>query len=204
MAGNGRGFIGIGVILLAVASGFFYFISPAEDNVSNNGGAPPGADIPRQLYPSPETAVSMVYRLMAEGSPAQNVCVLPFTQLGAQQFAKDFGAPSCEQAVQQLTTKITDTHAYAIAPIDMPYSVAHYSTKNLAIISSCDIGVHGGPSLGKFVLTQQSTGWIITGHQRDPDPCPGATSNSNLPTSNSATSAPASTTAISSGAIPAS
>jgi hypothetical protein len=132
----------------------------------HRGGGVPGAGTPLRGAANPEFAVVSVYSSVAANEPAL-VCG---STLDAQQFVRDFNASSCEQAVSELSKKVTDRDAYAGTVV--PVSAIHQDSPLVATVYSCAIKVEGGPSLGTFNLARGDNGWVIVGHAADPATCP--------------------------------
>jgi hypothetical protein len=118
---------------------------------------------------TPELAVQTVYKSVAidDGTRA---CLGVLQPAASQQFAKDFGTNTCEQAIDQLSKKVADKIAYK--DLSIPQSSVRTNSPSTATIYSCAIGIESGPSLGTFGLTNSGNGWFITAHTSDPATCP--------------------------------
>lgn len=169
---RGRVLLPIGIAVMALVGGGYYFadtvFAPADNG---DNGVPPGAGVPLRGPANPVYAVTSVYAAIAAGDPGK-VCPDLFTDQGRAQFAHDIGAgaATCDDAVRAAATKVTNGDAYA--GLSVPLSAVHLVGASSATVYSCAVDVSGGPKLGAFVLANTTNGWIIVGHQPDPDPCP--------------------------------
>lgn len=133
---------------------------------------PPGpADLPapknqaHELAQHPDDAVTDVYYFTATKVP-DHACFY-FLGAAAHEFAQAFGASTCEAAIQQLESQVTDAGTYAT-----PTLIANRNLTSPMTISSCDFTIQGGPVLGTFTVTQQpDQTWGITAYQRQPTSC---------------------------------
>ena len=174
-----RAYLPAGIVILAVLGGGQYYLSnifaPADTGTGGSNGSGSGADIPLQGEPSAEKAVLEVYKGVADGTP-DRPCNYSLKGSGGAAFARDLGAPNCEQAITQESAKVTDKNTYKQQTIPAAAVHPQFPTKT-ATIYSCAMGVEGGPSLGTFLLKNDGNGWYISGHQPDPATCPPAESN---------------------------
>ncbi|HEY0501601.1 MAG TPA: hypothetical protein VGD48_38045 [Kutzneria sp.] len=174
-----RAYLPAGIVILAVLGGGQYYLSnifaPADTGSGSGGtGGVPGADVPLSGPLTPELAVQAVYKAVAVDDPTR-ACSSVLKGAAGAAFAKDLGGASCEQAITQLSAKVTDKNTYKDQSI--PLGAVHPATPtSTATVNSCAIGVEGGPDLGMFTLENHGNGWYIAGHQPDPTPCPAAES----------------------------
>jgi hypothetical protein len=126
------------------------------------------------LAGSPHEAVRKVYQRVADDSP-EFVCG-QFNSAAAQQFADDFQAGTCEDAVHQINARIDKTQkGYKNTWADyqgLPLTLGGMDLKNPPAgvtsveISSCDVTV--SPKLGAFKLQKvERDQWIIVEHRKE-------------------------------------
>jgi len=165
-----RAYLLIGIALLAAGGGVQYYLSNifAPANNGSNAGVPPGAGTPLQGPFSPGIAVRFVYAAVGNDKP-DIACLDILSGQGGLEFARDFGAASCADAVHKEATKVTNNADYAGTVV--PVTAVH-ETGSSATVYSCAMDISDGDSLGTFLLANTSNGWIITGHRPDPPTCP--------------------------------
>ncbi|TCP53179.1 hypothetical protein EV191_105246 [Tamaricihabitans halophyticus] len=144
-----------------------YFGTEDSDNAAETGG---GTYVETQLLSTtPHEAVRKVYKHVAQGR-ADLGCGR-FTASAARQFANNFDEPNCTAAIKQLSTEVENMNAYAEPWF--PNSAYRTPSGDHTTISSCEMTVEGGPSLGVFTLKQVEKGqWIVDRHEQEPNPCP--------------------------------
>jgi hypothetical protein len=126
-----------------------------------------------RLATNPKDGVAAVYHIVAE-APPDEAC-LEFSPAARAEFARDLGAPTCLQAVRHIHAELDRAAVNAYAFVQVPDS-ALVRNGTSAQVSSCGMTIDAGPRLGLFTLTQDSSDeWLITGHSREPDPCPAPT-----------------------------
>lgn len=160
------------IVVLILVWGYNHYFGTTEDNNVQGGAGPGPVQEPGRLSPSPQQAVIALYKLVAQGG-ATEACTLVFDHQGGLDFARDFGAATCEAAVTKLAAQVTaeGRDTYAAPKIGDDNLVISGAS---AVVSSCQLHVTGGPALGKLLLTQNSGGWVISGHQ--PETCASSTS----------------------------
>lgn len=168
------------VILLALYFAFDYFFGKENQDApaSQTGGQ---SDTNRsQRRNQPDDIVRAVYWKIADNDAV--VACVQFTDEAKRQFADNFGASSCEQAVAALHAQVTSAKDYYLPKFPPEWLRQANSGVTSVEISSCVLTVSGGPELGWFKVeeTPQLGQWIITEH-RWPETCP-RTTGSTAPT----------------------
>lgn len=163
------GLLLFGVLTLAVLSGVLYFLSNIFAPADTSGGVPAGAGTPLKGAANPSYAVVSVYTAVAANEP-ELVCNDVLSGAGGLRFASDFGTTSCAEAIHKEFKNVTDRNAYA--GLTVPLDAVHQDSSSSATVYSCAMTVTGGGSLGTFVLSGSSNGWIVIDHRPDPANCP--------------------------------
>lgn len=133
---------------------------------------------------NPYEAVRRVYEDVAEGS-GSTAC-LRFDERARQQFSKNLGFATCDQAAAALSGRVTDVNAYAeslpsAAPDDAAWAALEKVHRGGTLtVDSCTAaatngGVKGGPALGTFAVTRLADAageqWLISDHKPGPTRC---------------------------------
>ncbi|SDN14759.1 hypothetical protein [Allokutzneria albata] len=154
------------IFLLVLAGLWWYFFGGSGGNSGGGGGGGGQGHKPR-LDSEPDSTVLVVYQAVASNN-AREACV-SFTPEAAATFARNMGAETCDQAIQQLNTQVTNKVAYNDTSIP-PKKIMTSGSKSS--ISSCEMNVNGGKRLGLFILQRLSDGgWIIADHESEPADC---------------------------------
>lgn len=164
------------LIVIGLASwAYRHFFGSADDNNAQSGQPKStqqarqveGADGAKQAVADVYIAAANIHEALADGDSADadqsaNQACLEFDDNTVKQFAADLHASGCAQALEHLA--ITDPDAYRSVELrGLPEP-----TGAIATISSCSFDVTGGPRLGTFTVSKQSTGkWIVTGHRNE-------------------------------------
>ncbi|SDJ79319.1 hypothetical protein SAMN04487820_102119 [Actinopolyspora mzabensis] len=132
----------------------------------SNGSAPGGEESrSAMLQRSPTAAVRAVYDELA--NRPDTVCLL-FDEDARSGFAAVHDAENCGAAARRLNERVAERLEYKNPDIDRN-AVREFESEtggSWARISSCDLGVSGGPRLGIFRLRQESSGgWLIDGYE---------------------------------------
>jgi hypothetical protein len=120
------------------------------------------------LKDNPYESVRQVYQRVAGNSP-DFACGV-FSDEAAQQFAEHFNARDCPDAIRMLNAQVDKAPGSktAYAEPDFHGRMGEQPSEGSITISSCDLGVTGGPRLGAFTVSRVDKGqWLITGHQRE-------------------------------------
>jgi len=109
-----------------------------------------------------------MYQWAAKGDQIDNTtgfCARLFNEAGKAEFVHDFGGPDCETVVRGLANKVS---ALVNPPLIDDYG------KQVIEISSChDLRLQpGSMGLGRLTVSRFGTGWVISGHEPEADPCP--------------------------------
>ncbi|UJW33616.1 hypothetical protein L3Q67_07560 [Saccharothrix sp. AJ9571] len=156
------------VLLIAGKLAYNHFFGTGEED--NRPAAETGGGNYQErplLAPTPYESVRGVYDHIAQND-ATDTCNL-FDEQARQQFAVNMGFPDCKAAATALNALVTHDNDYAES-IKKRSDVPIQSTMR---ISSCSYTVKGGPSLGAFTVTMvEHEQWLITGHEKEPNPCP--------------------------------
>ncbi|SFT59296.1 hypothetical protein SAMN04487904_104105 [Actinopolyspora lacussalsi subsp. righensis] len=133
---------------------------------ASNGSSPGGEESrSAMLQRSPTAAVRTVYDELA--NRPDTVCLL-FDGDARRAFADVHDAANCRAAARRLNERVTERLDYKNPEIDRN-AVREFESEtggSWARLSSCDLGVSGGPRLGVFRLRQESSGgWRIDGYQ---------------------------------------
>jgi hypothetical protein len=166
------------IIGLALSWGY-HRLSPSSAN-DNRPAAETGGGTyhtNRLLSRNPYQAVRAVYDGIGKNDPNRQLMAGkscgPMREDIQQKFAVDMGYTDCAQAAYGLAAQVTNLNAY-IESIPS-YVSAPYGDKDVTVYS-CQFGIHGGPSLGTFTVSEVENGqWLITGHSADPTTCPALT-----------------------------
>ncbi|QFU94040.1 hypothetical protein YIM_44530 [Amycolatopsis sp. YIM 10] len=132
------------------------------------------------LQPNPYRAVQLVYQQIAQGLP--DMACGNLSKAAQAKFAADLGFADCAQAVNQLSTEVTNKTQYSQS---IPFNKSGQPPGDVVVIDSCDYEIKGGGrALGVFTVERQHTDasggqvkgeqWLITGHEPGPNPCSGA------------------------------
>lgn len=160
-------FAGFTAIIVYMVYQLFFADNPKDLPASVTGGGRTNTNL--VLDTNPYAAVRRVYQRVAENMPTE-VCSR-FTDEAARQFAADFGASNCPEAVVQLSTQVDTAPGgrNAYAEPDFHGKMQEFDNQVSTIdISSCDMGITAGPRLGRFTLNRISMGqWIIAGHHNE-------------------------------------
>jgi hypothetical protein len=146
----------------------YYFGDDSEDLPASETGGQTFTDR-TMLQTRPHESVRMVYHRIADGDIP--VACGQFTDEAARQFAADFDAPSCGDAVTKLHAQVIGRKNDYAEPV-FPADVRNVSLDETVVeISSCRAQVTGGPRLGWFKVekTPHKGQWIITAHR--PETC---------------------------------
>lgn len=157
-------------VLLVLLLVYAFLSSLGGGGAGNSGGTPGAADQGASpvLPDTPRGTIIAVYDLIAGRENPGTVCVL-FTPPVRARFAADHGAPDCTTAAEQLSARVTDSTAYKNP--EFPEGAVKIVGAQ-ASVSSCLLGVRGGPRLGKFGLRRQPEGgWLIDGYEHE-SACP--------------------------------
>ncbi|TCO65308.1 hypothetical protein [Actinocrispum wychmicini] len=147
--------------------------SSQDDGKGTHGLAGPG-DLkdPGRPPGSPSAALNTLYLYAATGTRADyatNACKLLFSPEGKQAFVADFGGGDCESVIRGLDGKV--------GPLRQIPLIDTIGKSEIEISSCRQLQLREGTTgLGRFTLKKVSDGWVITGHQSEPDPCPATTS----------------------------
>ncbi|MET0235582.1 MAG: hypothetical protein ABW224_13135 [Kibdelosporangium sp.] len=162
--------LGLVVVIAAVAWGCTFVretLNPAtkDDGLGVAGGSGPGGEEQRLNSENPNAAIAAVYNYVSAGD--KNACRL-FEPIAAKKFADDFGASDCEAAVRRLAGTVD--RAPEVKPLT-------WSGVQTLTVSSCAKlkPKPGARLLGEFTFTKHSNGWLVSGHESEPDPCPAPT-----------------------------
>jgi hypothetical protein len=186
------------VVVLAVVWAFnHYFGPPPDDGLGVQGQAGPGQRTdPGKASVSPGAAVDTLYRLASQGKKpdfdgksdfATDACAL-FDAQGRAEFVRDFGGdtsrgfegPDCPTIVRAMDGKV--------GVLQVKPSVDLVGKKVIELSSCRDLRLKPGtPGLGKLTMTPFGDGWIISGHEAEPEPCPAPTTTTSAPTTSSST-----------------
>jgi hypothetical protein len=155
--------------VLGVAGKLLYdHFFPAQDDdrpASETGGGTYHAN--KILSTQPYEAVRKVYQQIAQGRP--DLACGYFDTPVQDQFARDFQAADCRQAVLALKNQVRNVNDYAESISPQQYD----PSATTLTINSCDFSISGGPALGVFTVTKVDKGqWLITGHSPGPATCP--------------------------------
>lgn len=171
------------VIVIVLASWAYnhFFGSSDKDNPPVVPAAPPGHQGGLNAAPPrPDRTIQSVYAGVATKGDA--TCNL-FTTSGKRQFARDFHARNCLDALGKLRSRVTDSNSYSI--LHFQDAIVHKTAKT-ATISSCRADITGGPSLGAFTLQRQPLGgWYVSAHR--PEQCSSTRSGTEAPSATAPT-----------------
>lgn len=133
------------------------------------------------LKRNPYEAVRSVYDAIAQGKKPSFTCGRFDEDNQIQrEFAENLNYRDCAQAARQLHERVDDVNGYAES---IPSSTSKPIKGDTVTVSSCDFDITGGPALGTFTLTKIEHGqWIITGHEKGPEPCPETSEGGTAPT----------------------
>ena len=165
----------VAIVIIGLIWAYNHYFGPPPDNGLVTGGAGPGQKVDPGKEPgNPNEILNTLYQNVGLGYGNES-CYL-FNEQGKAAFAASYQAPTCEAAVAKLQGKAATLSA--IPRIS-------FTGKTQIAVSSCDLAVRPGTeSLGRFALVRFGQGWIISGHEPEPSPCPSDTSTSGPPTSN--------------------
>ncbi|MGJ7905610.1 hypothetical protein ACOQFL_03915 [Actinopolyspora sp. H202] len=154
------------LVLLLVLMYLYNSMFGGGSGQGSNGAAPGGEESrSAMLQRSPTAAVRAVYDELA--NRPDTVCLL-FDEDARSSFADVHDAANCEAVAQRLNERVSERIEYKNPDIDRN-AVREFESESggsWARISSCDLGVSGGPRLGVFRLRQESSGgWRIDGYQ---------------------------------------
>ncbi|OLF16484.1 nuclear transport factor 2-like protein [Actinophytocola xanthii] len=163
------------VVLLLVAAGYFaidYFLGgpPDQPKASEIGG---GQQKTTLLFEeSPRAAVQRIYDDVAQGDP-EAACGR-FTDDARAEFTSHFGSygGDCREIVAALNAEVVPGQKSEYAnPANMT-SVSRVPATDTVTISSCTLGVRGGPLLGRLTVSrdrgsQGGNQWIVTAHEQE-------------------------------------
>jgi hypothetical protein len=176
------------VVLLLAGVGWFaidYFLGgpPEQPRAHEIGG---GKTEDRLLFETdPRNAVQKIYDDIAQGDP-ESACQR-FTPDARAEFADhlhSYGA-SCEEIVREIHTTVADARMKdEYANPDKLSTVTVQPTDEPVTVSSCALGVEGGPALGALTVAKipgsaggddPSVGgqYIVTEHAAEPADCAG-------------------------------
>ena len=157
-------------LLLIIIVGFkltynYFFPTKGDRPASETGG---GTYHTYDIFPtSPYEAVRAIYDFIHQRDV---LACTRFDDTARAQFVADLGYATCEQAISGLGQQVTDAWAYSFS---IPSYGKEAKVPSPIKISSCSYDIQGGPPLGTFILTKVERGqWLITGHEKDPTPCP--------------------------------
>jgi len=163
------------VVLLLVAAGYLaidYFLGgpPSQPPASQIGGRQQEGTL--LFEENPRAAVQRVYDDVAQGDP-EAACGR-FTEQARAQFAEHFGSygGTCEEVVSGLNAQVVPGQKSEYAnPAEMT-SVTRGTTTDSVTVSSCNLGVRGGPPLGRMTVTRDwnskgTNQWIVTRHESE-------------------------------------
>ncbi|MCT2587238.1 hypothetical protein [Actinophytocola gossypii] len=163
------------VVLLLVAAGYLaidYFLGgpPAQPPASQIGGRQQEGTL--LFEENPRAAVQRVYDDVAQGDP-ESACGR-FTEEARADFAEHFASygDTCEEVVAGLNAEVVPGQKSEYAnPAEMT-SVTRGTTTDSVTVSSCTIGVQGGPPLGRMTVTRDwnskgTNQWIVTAHEAE-------------------------------------
>ncbi|MDI5974676.1 hypothetical protein [Amycolatopsis magusensis] len=169
------------LLLLALAATWAYnHFFPGEDEDLPAPEAGRGTySATELLQPNPYRAVQLVYQQIAQNRP--DLACGNLAKPAQAKFAADLGFADCEQAVNQLSTEVTNKTQYAQS---IPFNRSGELPGDVFVIDSCDYDIKGGGrALGVFTVERQKVDasgapvkgeqWLITGHEAGPNPCPG-------------------------------
>lgn len=161
-------YLGLALLVASLAYDYSFGGDDSEDRPAAETGG--GTYHTNQILSTdPQEAVRKVYRGVGNNN-AEQACGR-FEDSVQQEFAENFGADNCGQAIAQLHGDVENLTDY-VEPDFPPESNAAPFT-GTARISSCAMDVTDGPRLGLFSLTEVEKGqWLITGHEAEADPCP--------------------------------
>lgn len=159
------------VLLLIIVLGLYfayqhYFGSNDENLPASKTGGHTFTDR-ELLLKAPDQTVRMLYQRVGEGET--EVSCGQFTKEAADQFARNFNATSCQDAVTALSKQLTGRKNDYAEP-GFPQEMRNLpSSVSVLEISSCRLQVVGGPRLGWFRVekTPYDGQWIITEHQTE-------------------------------------
>ncbi|HEX2134009.1 MAG TPA: hypothetical protein VHH15_20885 [Actinophytocola sp.] len=163
------------VVLLLVAAGYLaidYFLgdAPSQPTASERGGRKQEGTL--LFEENPRAAVRWVYDDVAQGDP-ERACGR-FTVKARDQFAENFSAygNTCEEAVAGLNAEVVPGQKSEYANPSEMNSVDRYPTTDSVTVSSCTLGVRGGPPLGQLTVTRDRNSkggnqWIVTAHESE-------------------------------------
>lgn len=157
------------LIVLLLVGGWLYQRLLGDGGGNGEGAVMPppqtAANAPAIGGDTPTATVIGIYGFVAAGRPGDACAV--FTDSGRRQFAADFGATSCQTAVDTLHRRVTNPTAYSnsvVSASDLGGNGDSYR-KDTFTVSSCQAAITGGPSLGAFVLTRApNRTWLVSGH----------------------------------------
>src|SRR5205823_9907704 len=114
---------------------------------------------------SASAAIDTLYRRAAvgdQGTAATTACKSLFNDAGKNAFVRDFNGTDCESVVRGLAGKV----GVLVRP-----PLIDETGKQSVVISSCDdLQLRDGTmGLGKFTISRVSDGWIISGHEPEPN-----------------------------------
>lgn len=169
-------YILIAIIALNTAYQHYFGVDDSDDAAKTGGGKTRTNLV---LPTTPRETVRLLYDHITKPAPVE-ACQL-FTPQAAKSFASNMHTATCQIAINELNAKVTSKAMYA-EPV-FPSHLSQPPMGNTMRISSCELEVQNGERLGEFTLRKISKGqWIITGHQREPRPCPSHSGSSTDPT----------------------
>lgn len=169
------------VVALLVLGGYLavdYFLGgpPDQPKASEIGGQKTKNTL--LFETNPRAAVQKIYDDVAQGEPG-SACKR-FTPQARTQFAEHlhrYGA-SCEEIVAAIHTGVDkkDMKDEYANPSKL-FSISAQQSDEPVTISSCALGVEGGPPLGRFTVDtipgSKEGQYIVTAHEAEPEDCTG-------------------------------
>lgn len=163
------------VALLLVGAGFLaidYFFGnpPVQPPASQIGG---GKQKTTLLFEeNPRAAVQRIYDDIAQGDP-ENACGR-FDDSARAEFTDHFGSfgADCEEIVTALNAQVVPGQKDEYANPSRMTTVSRAPAGDSVTVSSCALGVRGGPELGRLTVTRDRSSqggnqWIVTGHDEE-------------------------------------
>lgn len=174
--------VSLAVVALLLAGAGYWLINKLPGSGPPESPGPPHviggkkAETNLIFETDPRNAVQKIYDDIAQGD-ATSACGR-FTDDARAQFADHFhrfGA-SCEEIVAAIHTDVEDARTKDdYANPSRLSTVAMKPTTESVPVSSCTLGVTGGPPLGMLTVSKidRSTGgqWIVTRHEAEADSC---------------------------------
>jgi hypothetical protein len=163
------------VALLLVAAGYLaidYFFggAPSQPPASQLGG---GKQKTTLLFEeSPRAAVQRIYDDVAQGDP-EGACGR-FTENARAEFTSHFGSygGDCLEIVEALGAEVVPGQKSEYANPAKMTAVSRLPATDTVTVSSCTLGVRGGPLLGRLTVSrdrgsQGGNQWIVTAHEQE-------------------------------------